>query len=141
MKEFFAKLLTFDNLLSILLILIGVISAVIARHLSKKNGNTNGQVALWDKIPELVVKAETLFGRGRGTDKLQWVLTELRLYALQNKIKVDDAVLEQKINTIVDVSNNININKSATPNNASNDANITTNIEDKQNTIANIKII
>ena len=136
------KTITLSDIITLALILIGIASALIAYIKAKKSGNTAGQVEILNKIPELVIKAEQLFGAGNGSAKLQYVMNELRIFALERRIKVDNATLENSVNTMVNVSNNVNVGKLTTPSKP--DAqpdNITTGVEDKQNTTTNIEII
>lgn len=74
--------------LTILSIVATIISIIIALIKAKTNGNNKGMLAIIEKIPSLVTTAESLFGKGKGTAKLDYVLTQLRLYALQMILKL-----------------------------------------------------
>lgn len=133
-----------DEIISLLLIIIGIISVIISYIKNRKKGNTAGELAIIKKIPELIVKAEAMFGKGRGIDKLQYVITELRVYALENKIKVDNEFLEAQVNSMVEVTKNVNVvvNNENTPlQETTNTSNITTSPESEQNNATNIEII
>lgn len=97
--------------LTILSIIATIISLIIAMIKAKKSGNTKGMLAILEMIPNLVVTAESLFGAGKGQAKLDYVLTQLRLYALQNNIKVDINELTSQVNSVVTSTNNVNIDK------------------------------
>ena len=90
-------------------IAVTVASIVWAIIKQIKAGNTKGIVALLELIPSLVITAESLYGKGKGSAKLDYVLTQLRLYALQHNIKVNTEDLTAQINSVVDTTNNVNI--------------------------------
>lgn len=137
------KTITLSDIITLALIFIGVASTIIAYIKAKKSGNTAGQVEILNKIPELVIRAEQIFGAGKGSAKLQYVMNELRIFALEHKIKVDSATLENSVNSMVNVSNNVNVSKTttapSTPD-ATPDS-ITTGVESEQGTTTNIEII
>jgi len=109
MEETFDFMLKYGSL--IISILITVLSIIIAFIKAKKSGNSKGMLQILEKIPSLITKAETLFGKGKGSAKLDYVLTQLRLYALQNNIKIDDDDLTAQVNSVVETTNNVNIDK------------------------------
>lgn len=88
-----------------------IVSLILALVKAKKSGNTKGIVAMLELIPSLVITAESLYGSGKGSAKLDYVLTQLRLYALQNNIKVDVEDLTAQVNSVVETTNNVNVNK------------------------------
>ena len=96
----------------ILSILATIASLVIMLMKAKRTGNTQGLLAIVQKIPSLVTTAESLFGSGKGSAKLDYVLTQLRLYALQQNVKVDVEDLTAQINSVVDATKNVNVNVS-----------------------------
>ena len=73
----------------ILSIIATIASLIIAWVKAKHSGNTKGLLSIVERIPSLVTTAESLFGSGKGSAKLDYVLTQLRLYALQQNVKVD----------------------------------------------------
>lgn len=93
----------------ILSILATIASLVIMLIKAKRTGNTQGLLAIVQKIPSLVTTAESLFGSGKGSAKLDYVLTQLRLYALQQNVKVDVEDLTAQINSVVDATKNVNV--------------------------------
>ena len=93
----------------ILSILATIASLVIMLIKAKRTGNTQGLLAIVQKIPSLVTTAESLFGSSTGSAKLDYVLTQLRLYALQQNVKVDVEDLTAQINSVVDATKNVNV--------------------------------
>ena len=99
----------------ILSIIANIASLIIAWVKAKHTGNTKGLLAIVERIPSLVTTAESLFGSGKGSAKLDYVLTQLRLYALQQNFKEDVEDLTAQINSVVDATNNVNVVKTETP--------------------------
>lgn len=101
----------------ILSIIATIASLIIAWVKAKRTGNTKGLLSIVERIPSLVTTAESLFGSGRGSAKLDYVLTQLRLYALQQNVKVDVEDLTAQINSVVDATKNVNVSvvKTETP--------------------------
>ena len=99
----------------ILSIIATIASLIIAWVKAKRSGNTKGLLAIVEQIPSLVTTAERLFGSGKGSAKLDYVLTQLRLYALQQNVKVNVEDLTAQINSVVDATKNVNVVKTETP--------------------------
>lgn len=99
----------------IMSIIATIASLIIAWVKAKRTGNTKGLLSIVERIPSLVTTAESLFGSGKGSAKLDYVLTQLRLYALQQNVKVDVEDLTAQINSVVDATNNVNVVKTKTP--------------------------
>ena len=99
----------------ILSIIATIASLIIAVIKAKLSGHTKGLLAIVERIPSLVTTAESLFGSGKGSAKLDYVLTQLRLYALQQNVKVDVEDLTAQINSVVDATKNVNVVKPETP--------------------------
>lgn len=97
----------------ILSIVTTIASLILAVVKAKRTGNTKGLLAIVERIPSLVTTAESLFGSGRGSAKLDYVLTQLRLYALQQNVKVDVEDLTAQINSVVDATKNVNVTPKA----------------------------
>lgn len=93
----------------ILSIIATIASLIIAWLKAKRTGNTKGLLSIVERIPSLVTTAESLFGSGKGSAKLDYVLTQLRLYALQQNVKVDVEDLTAQINSVVDATKNVNV--------------------------------
>lgn len=96
---------------SILSGIIALTTIIIAVIKWVKNGNAKKVLELISSIPEYVKQAEQMFGSGHGGDKLCWVLTMLKNRALETKTHVSDEYLTTSINTVVDATNNVNVDK------------------------------
>ena len=105
------RFLTLDNIVAILSLLSLIISIIFIIIKAKKNGNIKGVLDLLSLIPNLVVQAEKLFGKGNGTAKLNYVLTELRVYALEHNINVTNEELKTQIENVVSATNQVNTEK------------------------------
>lgn len=104
-----------DYGLVILSIIATIASLIIAWVKAKRTGNANGMLSIVARIPSLVTTAESLYGSGKGSAKLDYVLTQLRLYALQLGVKVDVEDLTAQINSVVDATKNVNAVKTENP--------------------------
>lgn len=93
------------------LILSTIITIVSIFITLKNSGSKKGFLSLLNLIPSLVIEAENMFGSGKGANKLNWVLTQLRIRALESNIKVSDAELTANIENVVNATNNVNTNK------------------------------
>ena len=93
----------------ILSIIATIASLIVAWVKAKRTGNAKGLLAILEQIPSLVTTAESLFGSGKGSAKLDYVLTQLRLYALQQNVKVNVEDLTAQINSVVDATKNVNV--------------------------------
>lgn len=133
------RFLTLDNIVAVLSLISLIISIIFIIIKAKKNGNIKGVLDLLGLIPNLVVQAETLFGKGNGTAKLNYVLTELRVYALENHISVSNEELKVHIESVVSATNQVNTDK--TPNVEINENTASANTEVSTNsTQTNINI-
>ena len=101
--------------LLILSIIATIASLIIAWVKAKRTGNANGLLSIVERIPSLVTTAESLYGSGKGSAKLDYVLTQLRLYALQLGVKVNVEDLTAQINSVVDATMNVNAVKTENP--------------------------
>lgn len=133
------KFFTLDNIVTILSLLALVVSLIITFIKAKKNGNIKGVLDLVHLIPNLVVQAESLFGKGNGTAKLNYVLTELRVYALEHNICVTNEELKVQVESVVNATNQVNINKTPNVEINENTANADTQVS-TNNTQTNINI-
>lgn len=95
--------------LMILSIVATVATVAIAWIKARRSGNSKSLLSIVERIPSLVTTAESLFGAGKGSAKLDYVLTQLRLYALQQNVKVDVEDLTAQINSVVDATKNVNV--------------------------------
>lgn len=83
-------------------------SVIIALIKAKHSGNNTRLIDLLAEIPMLVIKAEAMFGRKHGAEKLDYVLTQLRIKALQRGINVSDEYLVSQVNSLVNATKNVN---------------------------------
>ena len=116
----------------ILSIIATIASMIIAVIKAKRSGHTKGLLAIVERIPSLVTTAESLFGSGKGSAKLDYVLTQLRLYALQQNVKVDVEDLTAQINSVVDTTKNVNVVKTETPSSTETNTESRADAEDSQ---------
>lgn len=105
----------------ILSIICAIVSIIIAIVKAAKNGNIKGVVKLLQYIPDLVRKAEELFGKGNGKAKFTYVYTELKIMALQNNVKFDENLFAAQIEDVVATTKSVNVE--TTPTSAENDKN------------------
>ena len=98
------------TIISILATIVLFVIYIIKAH---RSGNTKGLLAIYSQIPQLVSKAEQIFGAGNGVAKLNYVLTELRFYAMQHGINITQQELEQQVENVVTTTKNVNTNKTA----------------------------
>lgn len=73
--------------------LVGIIGIIVAVH---KLG-IEKLLKLYERVPALVREANALFGKGNGVNKLTYVLTQLKLYAYELRVKVKQEVLIAKV--------------------------------------------
>lgn len=102
--QFFAEY--WSVLLSALLTIASLIVALVQ---ARKTGNKKGLLNLTKLIPTLVAEAEQMFGKGNGVSKLNYVLTKLRIYALENNVKVNEDELTQEVNNVVATTKVVNV--------------------------------
>lgn len=107
--EFFAEY--WSVLLSAILTLASLIWAIIQ---SKKTGNKSGLLEMSSLIPTFCSEAEEMFGKGNGVAKLNFVLTKLRIYALEHNIRTNSKSLEEQINNYVASTKIVNAEKTPT---------------------------
>ena len=98
------------TIISILATIVLFVIYIIKAH---RSGNTKGLLSIYSQIPQLVSKAEEIFGKGNGVAKLNYVLTELRIYAIQHGINITEQELEQQIENVVTTTKNVNTDKTA----------------------------
>ena len=80
----------------------------------KKNDKTNKLLDLISAIPSLVIKAEEIYGVGKGAAKLDYVLTKLKLQAVTMSVEVSDEFLTHEIENIVQATKTVNTKDSNT---------------------------
>lgn len=102
-----------NTALVVLSILATIGSLIVAMIKAKKSGKTINMLALIEKIPSLVTVAETIFGKGNGVAKLQYVVTQLKMIAMQNGIIVEDEELTRQVNNVVLATKYVNVGGSS----------------------------
>lgn len=102
--QFFAEY--WSVLLSAILTLASLIWAIIQ---AKKTGNKKGLLEMSALIPSLVAEAEQMFGGGNGVAKLNYVLTKLRIYALEHNVKADTDNLTAQVESVVATTKTVNV--------------------------------
>lgn len=101
-----------ENWESILSIVFGIVSIAIMIVGWIKSGNKSGLLKLYAQIPRLVIEAEQLYGAGHGVAKLNYVVTELRVYAMENKVKITKDELIDLVNNEVAMTKQVNVTPS-----------------------------
>lgn len=109
--QFFAEY--WSVLLSALLTLASLIWAIIQ---AKKTGNKKGLLEMTALIPSLVAEAEQMFGGGNGVAKLNYVLTKLRIYALEHNVKANTDDLTAQVESVVATTKTVNVEKTPSTN-------------------------
>lgn len=95
----------------LLTIITTIISFVLYVYENLRKRNAKAVADVLANIPDLITKAESVFGKGRGADKLQWVLTQLRLIAMERKASVSQEELTAEIEKVVEATKNVNTDK------------------------------
>lgn len=86
-----------ENWYALISILLALVGLAFAWRNASKNTKTKLTNAIYTKIPSLVRQANVLFGTGNGIAKFNYVLTELRAYAIELGTKVDIGDLTERI--------------------------------------------
>lgn len=92
-------------------ILTTIVSLILYVIESIKKKNSKAISDLLGKIPTLVQQAESVFGAGHGADKMQWVLTQLRLLAIESHAKITQEELKNEVENVVQATKNVNATK------------------------------
>ena len=106
------------DLISVLCsILVSVLTIGISVYKVVKNGRhserTSKLLDLIGAIPALVIRAEEIYGsNGKGSAKLDYVLTKLKLQAVTMAVDVSDELLTKEIENIVSATKQVNTVKS-----------------------------
>ena len=98
-----------DILVYVLYGILSIISFVIAVKERAKQKNISKVQALFECIPNAVMKAEEMFGSGNGAKKKEIVMTNLMNIALTSKTKVSYAELEKQVENVVKATKNVNV--------------------------------
>lgn len=109
------EIVNYINIALAVLGFIGMIASFIFAYVkAKKNGKSISMLSLIEKIPLFVTTAETIFGKGNGRAKLEYVLTQLKMLAMENGLTIDDAKLRADVNSVVLATNYVNVAGSKT---------------------------
>lgn len=109
--QFFAEY--WSVLLSALLTLASLIWAIIQ---ARKTGNKKGLLEMTALIPSLVAEAEQMFGGGNGVAKLNYVLTKLRIYALEHNVTANTDELTAQVESVVATTKTVNVERTPSVN-------------------------
>lgn len=92
-------------------VILSVVSAVLG-YLSKKNAKVKKYyetfIKVEEKIKELCIIAEANYKKG--DQKKKYVITNIGIYLAEEKLQVDEAVVNQIIESVISISKNINNN-------------------------------
>ncbi len=91
---------------SALAFIIPLVVALIKAKKDSKLKDTVSSVLL--NIPVLVIKAEKLYGSGNGEQKLDYVLTQLRLLAYENAFQLDEEEATAEIEALISATKVVN---------------------------------
>lgn len=86
-----------------------IVSFAIGVVQRAKQKNVSKLQALYECIPNAVINAEKLFGKGNGENKKLFVMTELINIALQSKTKYNYAELDKQVESVVKATKNVNV--------------------------------
>lgn len=123
-----------ENWYSIVSIIVAIVGLVIGWLNSSKTRKTKLVNAVYIKIPSLVRQANVIFGKGNGIAKFNYVLTELKAYAMELDTKVDIEDLTTRIEDEVktlncerDAKQEVNIITPSTNSEVDNSVEVTSN--------------
>ena len=106
-------MLTLETILKVVsyagTVLVFVIPMLLSLSKAKSDGRLKDVVVdVFKGIPLLMIKAEKLFGAGRGDQKLDWVLTQMRLQAYENAFQLNEDEAKKQIEAIIETTKNVN---------------------------------
>lgn len=98
--------------------ILGLVSTLIPYLKTAKAKNNAEKVAkalsgfelICRNIQPLVVKAEQ-FRNFSGAERKEWVMTQLRIVALENSIAFDESSVSEKVEEVIQTTNKVNVNK------------------------------
>lgn len=79
----------------------------VKQHAKQKN--ITKLQALYECIPNAVINAEKMFGKGNGEHKKLFVMTTLSNIALQSGTKFDYNELDKRVESVVAATNKVNV--------------------------------
>lgn len=94
---------------------VSIIIPYLKTAKAKKNAEKvvqalSGFELLCNEIQPLVRKAEQ-FRNFSGVERKEWVMTQLRVFAIQNSITFDENTVSEKVEEIVKTTKEVNVNK------------------------------
>lgn len=98
----------FSLIITIITVIIGIIGDKYKKEKKTTNTTINWLNIIDTLMPELIVKYESIFTRGKGEDKKTLVLNELTKYCIDNNIDYNTDVLSKQIDNYVNLSKQIN---------------------------------
>ena len=90
--------------------IFGIVSLILAVKQRSKQKNISKLQALYECIPNAVIKAEEIFGCGNGEKKKEFVMTNLMNIALTSKTKFEYSELDKQVENVVHATKNVNVN-------------------------------
>lgn len=89
--------------------IFAIVSFIVAVNQHAKQKNISKVQALFECIPNAVIKAEQLFGSGNGEKKKEIVMTNLMNIALTSKTKIAYSELDKQVENVVKATKNVNV--------------------------------
>lgn len=87
------------------LVLSGVVavgSIVASIFTTSKKNKKARTLEILANVTDYVKQAETIFGTGNGTAKLQWVLTKVQIDCVKNNLKITDAEISNEVEKVLE---------------------------------------
>lgn len=98
-------------ILPALSVVISVTCFIVATIFKRNHYTASKFVELIELLPEYIQKAESMFGAGAGENKLNWVLSQMKLEAFNHGITVDDKYITDATNNLVTLTKNVNVSR------------------------------
>ena len=95
-------------IVTVLTVVSGCMGTKASKEKKECNNAFNWLEIINNLMPQLIVKYESIFTRGKGEDKKTLVLNELIKYCIDNKIEYNEEVLSNQIDTYITISKQIN---------------------------------
>lgn len=87
------------------LVLSGVVavgSIVTSIFTTNKKNKKARTLEILANVTDYVKQAETIFGTGNGTAKLQWVLTKVQIDCVKNNLKITDEEISNEVEKVLE---------------------------------------
>lgn len=93
--------MTFD-VISIIVSSIITVGSIVASLFATSAKNKKARaLEILGTVADYVKQAETLFGSGNGTAKLQWVLTKVQIDCVKNNVKISDETINNEVERVL----------------------------------------